>query len=156
MLYIGADHRGYYLKEQIKKYLDGKKVAYKDMGNAKYEKEDDYADFALKVARAAARRPINRGILICGSGLGMSLAANKVRGTRAAAVASKLQAIAARRDNNANVIALSGDEMTIQRARSVIDAFLATKFSTAKRHRRRLDKVRAIEQGKWGPRKKRS
>lgn len=154
MLFIGADHRGYYLKEQIKKYLASKNIRYKDMGNTQYVPNDDFPDFAFKVAKEVVKKPTHRGILICGSGLGVAMAANKVRGARAAAVGNKEQAQITRTDNNANIITLSGDMISIQKARTIIDAFLKTKFSTAKRHRRRVEKIKSIEQGKWESKKK--
>lgn len=154
MLYIGADHRGYYLKEQIKKYLDSKKTPYKDMGYAEYNKDDDYPDMAYLVGRLVGKRPINRGILICGSGFGVSIVANKFRGVRATVVSTPQQVKAARLDDNVNVISFAGDDMSIQKARAIIDVFLTSPFSLAKRHRRRVEKIRLIEEGKWPPKKK--
>ncbi len=151
MLYIGADHRGYYLKEQIKKYLDSKKIVYKDMGSAEYKKDDDYPDIGYKVARVVAKRPKDRGILICGSGQGIAIVANKFRGVRAVTVFSKKDAAHVRSENNANIITLSGDDTSIQKARVIIDAFLATSFSLEKRHRRRVAKISLLEENKWKP-----
>ncbi len=151
MLYIGADHRGFYLKEQIKKYLDGKKISYKDMGNTEYNKDDDYPDFAYLVARLVLRSGGNRGILICGSGIGVAIVANKFRGIRAGCARTAQEIKCARNDDNINVLCLSGDEMSIQKVRAMIDPFLGIPFSLAKRHRRRIEKIRFIEEGKWKP-----
>lgn len=151
MLYIGADHRGYYLKEQIKKYLDVKKILYKDLGNHEYQKDDDYPDFGYKVARAVLKHPKDRGLLICGTGQGIAMVANKLRGIRAAAIFSKKDAIHVRNENNANIMTLSGDDISIQKARTILDAFLETPFSLEKRHRRRVAKIILIEENKWKP-----
>lgn len=106
MIYIGADHAGYLTKEHIKKFLDKKKMQYIDVGTGKPKKSDDYPDYAKAVARQVARG--NQGILICGTGTGMVMAANKVRGVRAALVYDKYTAVKSREDNDANIIALRG------------------------------------------------
>ena len=81
MIYIGSDHRGYNLKEYLKDYLSKSKILFKDVGNHKFDPEDDYPDFAFKVAQEVAKNPTeNTGIMICGSGLGMVVAANKIKG----------------------------------------------------------------------------
>src|SRR3972149_6282523 len=120
MIYIGADHRGFQLKEEIKKYLAERGEKFKDIGNLKFEPDDDYPDFAVKVAGEVAKSPKkNRGILLCGSGVGVDVAANKVRGVRSALALSAWMAQAAREDDEVNVLSLSAD---------VTDAATATRI----------------------------
>ncbi|MBU0670743.1 RpiB/LacA/LacB family sugar-phosphate isomerase, partial [Patescibacteria group bacterium] len=109
MIYLGADHAGFKLKEQIKDYLDQRKIKYKDFGTNN-EESVDASDFAVKVAKKVRQNKINRGILICGSGIMMSMAANKIKGARAALVWNPKIAKQAREHNDVNILALSGRE----------------------------------------------
>lgn len=146
MLYIGADHRGFALKESLKRYLSAQGVTLEDYGATTPIPDDDYVDFGMAVAKAVATDPIvNRGVLICGSGVGMSVVANKARGVRAALVRSHHQAVASRTDDDANVLVLDADETTEPEAAEMIRAWLNTPFSGEERHRRRLEKIKALE-----------
>lgn len=140
-IYIGADHRGFALKEYIKNYLAAEGRAIVDCGNAMHDENDDYPDFAHAVAERVANEAGAKGILLCGSGNGVAIAANKTRGIRAAVAMTEGQARAARSDENANVIALAADYTEQDEARDIIEAFLSTPFLDAERHMRRIGKI---------------
>lgn len=146
MLFIGADHAGFRLKEFIKKYLVKNKISFADVGALKENKDDDYPDFALKLSKLAAKNKGNKGILVCGTGIGMCIAANKVKGIRAAAVYDEYTAKFSRLHNDANVICLRGKEMDFERSLKLLKIWLNTKFSGEKRHMKRINKIKKIEQ----------
>lgn len=145
MIFIGADHRGFDLKERLKKRLmdDGLKVT--DLGNDHLDPQDDYVDFAKDVARATKNDAGNIGILFCGSGAGMDMVANKIKGIRSALVQDKQRAIQAREHENANVLSLPTDILDEEQAYEIIKAFLETGFRGEERHVRRLEKMTEIE-----------
>lgn len=142
---IGADHRGFKLKELLKGYLRTLGHDVVDVGTDG-ESSVDYTDFAIAAGEKVARDAADRGVLICGSGAGMSIAANKVKGVRAALAVSPEGARLARAHNDANVLALGawqeGDEKNVL---AIVDAFLAAEFEGG-RHARRVDKIRAYEE----------
>ncbi len=140
-IYIGADHRGFALKEYVREYLAGEGRAVEDCGNAVHDESDDYPDFAKAVAERVANEAGAKGILICGSGNGMAIAANKVRGIRAAVALREEQARTARSDEDANVIALAADHTEKDQVRDIVEAFLSTPFLDAERHMRRIGKI---------------
>ena len=142
MIYLGADHRGFRLKEKIKKYLREIGKEFEDLGNKKFDPNDDYPDFAKRVAKAVSRSPKNRGILVCGSGLGMSIAANKFRGVRAALCFNEKMAELSRMHNNANILCLSADFFPLAKIKKIIKIWLEAKFSKEERHKRRIKKIR--------------
>lgn len=147
MIYLAADHRGFKLKEELKKYLTEGGYEVEDMGAFEYEPDDDYPDFAFSAARKVAENPKdNRGIFLCGSGIGMDFAANKVRGIRATVACSAEAARHARTNDDVNVITLAGDILSFTEAREIVDVFLNTEFTGAERHVRRLKKIAAIEE----------
>ena len=150
-IYLGSDHAGFQLKEKIKKWLDKKNIAYEDLGNFRYDKNDDYPDYAKKVAQKVVKDK-TFGILVCGSAEGMCIAANKVSGIRAVAPYSEIITKLAREHNDANIMCLSGGgtlkpikSMSIQKTVKLIDTFLGTRFSKVKRHQRRLSKIKKLE-----------
>ncbi|MGC8851651.1 MAG: RpiB/LacA/LacB family sugar-phosphate isomerase [Minisyncoccia bacterium] len=146
MLYLGADHRGYYLKEAIKKYLISQKIQFEDLGNLKYEENDDYPDFAQLVAKKVQEHPFkDYGILICGSGIGMTIVANKYSKIRAGLCLSSFMAQKAREDDGINILCLSGDLTDEATAIRIVKTFLTTKFSNDKRYKRRIQKITKIE-----------
>lgn len=146
MVYLGADHRGFELKEKIKTWLKGQGILFEDLGAHKLEPQDDYPDFALAVANKVAQNPHeHRGILLCGSGMGMDVVANKVRGVRATVAYSRDSARHARTNDDINVITLAGDILSLDEASEIINIFLTTEFSGEERHVRRLKKIREIE-----------
>jgi len=147
MLYLGADHRGFGLKESLKRYLTKQGVLFEDFGAANLVPGDDYVDYGLAVAKAVANDPeAHRGVLICGSGIGMSIVANKVKGVRAALVTELRQAVAARADDDANVLVLEADTTTPDHGIEKVEKWLNTPFSGAERHQRRLDKIKELEE----------
>lgn len=142
---LGADHAGVHLKAEIRKLLDERGIAYKDFGTESVESVD-YPDFAGSVARAVASGEFDRGLLFCGSGVGMAMAANKVPGIRAASVVDETSARLSRQHNDANVLAL-GERMTGPGlARDLVNTFLDTPFDGG-RHQRRVDKISALDKG---------
>lgn len=146
MIYIAADHGGYQLKKHLLRYMKNElNIEARDMGAGEYVETDDYPDFAIPLAEEAAKNEENFGILICSSGQGMCIAANKVRGARAISGYSIKGAEMGRRDNNANVLCLAGKVLSEEHASAIVKTFLKTEFSGEERHKRRLDKIRAIE-----------
>jgi len=145
MIYIGADHAGFKLKEQIEKYLSAQKMKYIDLGNLKLDKNDDYPDFGFKVAQAVANDKYAKGILICGSSFGVCIVANKVKGIRAVSISNVKDAKLSRQHNDANVLCLSGWDLKSEVAKKIIKVWLNTKFSNVARHKRRLNKIKKFE-----------
>lgn len=143
---IAADHRGYRLKQKLLKYLTHLGYDTKDLGTTSRDAVD-YPDFAFALGNAVINQEIDLGIAICGSGIGISIACNKVKGIRCAKVDSILEAKLARLDNNANVLALNGS-MPVYKAKDLVDAFLKTEFSNFERHQKRIDKITDYELSK--------
>ncbi|MCX6740200.1 MAG: RpiB/LacA/LacB family sugar-phosphate isomerase [Candidatus Parcubacteria bacterium] len=145
MLYLGADHAGFKLKEQLKKYLLTQKIKFADLGNLKLDKNDDYPDFGFKVAKAVSKDDGSKGILICGSSFGVCIVANKVKGIRAVSISNIKDAKLSREHNDANVLCLSGWDLKLPLAQKIIKIWLDTKFNGAPRHKRRLNKISRYE-----------
>ena len=140
---LGADHAGFELKEKIKRYLLEKGITVDDHGT-KAAQSVDYPDYAFFVAEQVAAGKAVYGILVCGSGIGMSIAANKVHGIRAAHVTSEIEAQLSREHNDANVLAIGGRILDENTAQKIIDRWLSTEFAGG-RHQHRVDKITAIE-----------
>jgi len=140
---IGSDHGGFDLKEVIKKHLIKNNYDLIDYGTYSTESVD-YPEFGKKVADAVASKEVELGIVICGTGIGISMAANKVKGIRAAVVSEEFSAKMARRHNNANILAMGGRVVGNDLAISIVDAFLSSEFEGG-RHQRRVDKIMDIE-----------
>ncbi len=138
-IYLGSDHAGFLAKEEVKKILDDLKVDYEDLGTYNMKTKVDYPIYAKKVAEKVSCDKENLGILICGSGTGMQIAANKTHGIRAAFAYDKYSAIMARKDNNANIVTLRARNFDHRRYKSIISNFLKTKFSNEPRHIKRID-----------------
>ena len=136
---IGADHGGYELKQVLKQYLEERGVSVADFGTDSTE-STDYPDYARAVAQSVASRKSEFGVLVCTTGVGMSIAANKVPGARAALVGDQETATLARRHNNANVLCLAGKTTAPENARKIVDTFLHTPFEGG-RHERRVNKM---------------
>lgn len=146
MIYLGTDHAGFKLKEEIKKFLNENNIPYEDMGNVKFEPKDDYPKFAKKVADKVAKNPSrHRGILLCGGGNGICIAANKIKNIRAALCFTEYDAKMARTDDNANILCLAGRVTPPGQAKKVVKTFLQTKFSNLQRHRRRIKQINKLE-----------
>jgi ribose 5-phosphate isomerase B len=140
---LGADHAGYQLKDQIKQHLAQRGIELCDEGTSSPESVD-YPDFARAVAHDVSEQRADLGILVCGSGIGMAIAANKVDGIRAANVTTEYEAQMSREHNNANVLALGARILSPEEALRIVDAWLATPFAGG-RHERRVEKIAAIE-----------
>jgi ribose 5-phosphate isomerase B len=144
VIYIGADHRGFKHKEAIKEYLVGLGYTVSDMGDEKYDELDDYPDFAEKVAEKVSVEG-GVGILICGSGVGMDVVANKFPGVRSALVFNSEQAIDAKTDDNVNVLSIAADYSSIEDSKKIVSLWINAKFSEEERFMRRLKKIMEIE-----------
>src|SRR5512140_2479724 len=142
MIALGADHAGFEYKEQIKTLLRSMNVAFEDFGTHSLD-STDYPDFAHSVALAVASGTAEFGILVCGTGIGMSLVANKHDGIRAANVESDAAAKLARQHNNANILALGARLTPWETGKDIIAAFLATPFEGG-RHQLRVDKIHTL------------
>ncbi len=147
MIYIGADHRGYSLKETLKVYLKELNYVWEDLGAKELIADDDYPDYTLAVAQKIAEDPENnRGILICGSGVGVDITANKIKDIRSALCFDVKQAQASRNDDNANVLSLPADFISEDLAREIIKIWLETPFSGSEHYVRRIEKIKKIEE----------
>ena len=143
MIAIGSDHGGYSLKQVIMKHLDERGLEYHDFGT--YNEEScDYPDYGEAVARAVASGEYERGIIICGTGIGISISANKVHGIRAALCGDCFSAQMTREHNDANILALGARVVGAGLAVKIVDTFLHTEFSGDERHARRIAKIEEI------------
>ncbi len=146
LIYIGADHRGFAIKESIKKYLTDSGYELIDFGNSKINPQDDYNDFAVNVAKEVSKDPsLGKGILICGSGVGMDIVANKFRNVRCSLCFSSDQAMSVRSDDNPNVLALAADFLEENEAKKIVSVWLQTQFDGESNHSRRLEKINELE-----------
>ena len=145
MIYLAADHRGFELKNKIKEWLKEWGYEYEDMGAFEYNKNDDYPDFAEAVGKKVAGDTESRGILACGSGVGIDVAANKIDGVRAGTISNSEQAKASVNDENLNVLSLAADFLSEQKAQEIVKAFLETRYEKTDRYERRLEKVKELE-----------
>jgi ribose 5-phosphate isomerase B len=143
---IASDHAGYQEKEAIKQTLDQMGVAYEDLGTHS-EESVDYPDYAARVGEAVVHGEVDRGILVCGSGIGMEIAANKVPGVRAALGWSAETARLAREHNDANVIAVGARTTPHETINEIVHAFLTSDFAGG-RHAQRIEKITQLEQRK--------
>jgi ribose 5-phosphate isomerase B len=143
MIYLGADHRGYDLKAKIANWLSRRGYEFEDLGAYEYDHGDDYVDYAVKVAEAVSVS--GRGIVICGSGVGVGIAANKVSGVRCGLGFAQDQVHAARKDDNINVLALPADNVDEEHALKLVEKFLETAFAENERYLRRIEKIKRYE-----------
>ena len=145
MIALGADHGGFELKEAIKKHLDEKNIEYKDFGT--YSPESiDYAKIAFRTCQSVVNGECEKAILCCGTGIGISMAANKVKGIRAACCSDYFSAKFTRLHNDANALCMGGRVVGAGLALELVDVFLETEFEGG-RHQRRIDQISAIENG---------
>ncbi len=143
MIAIGSDHGGYKLKEEIKKYLEDKQMDYKDVG-CMNEESVDYPNIAQEVAKEVQSEKCDKGILICRSGVGMSICANKFKGIRCALCHNEYTAKYSKMHNNSNVLAIGADDVTVNEAICIIRMWIATEFEGG-RHEERLKLIEKIE-----------
>lgn len=141
-IFIGADHRGFELKNRIMEYLQDKNIRVEDMGAYQYDAEDDYPDFAQKVAEAVLQNPSEfLGIVTCGSGVGVSIAVNRYKGIRCAIGFETDQVSHAKENDHINVLSIPSDYVTIEKAQEFIDTFIETKQKENKKYTRRTKKL---------------
>ena len=143
MIAIGSDHGGYSLKEQLKKHMDTLNIEYKDYG-AYSTDSVDYPEIAKQVTQAIQKKECEKGILICRSGYGMAMVANKFKGIRSAPCFSVKEAEFSRRHNDINLLALGADYVSINNAKKILEVWNNTKFDGG-RHKRRIEKILNIE-----------
>ena len=143
MIALGSDHGGYILKEEIKKYLDEKQIPYKDFGTSTPERTD-YPVFAEAVAKSIQSNECDKGILICTTGIGMAMAANKFKGIRAAVCLNEANAKQAKEHSDINVLALSAEELSITKVVPIIRMWMASEFLGG-RYLERLQMIEEIE-----------
>lgn len=147
MIYIGADHRGWKLKEEIKEWLRDQNINVIDLGNSKYEVDDDYPTISFKLAEKVAFESA-KGILVCGSGVGVTIAANKVDGARAGISVTEKQVMAARNEDDMNILCLAADVIDSETAKKLVAVFLETPFGSEERFIRRLNMIKEYESKK--------
>lgn len=140
---IAADHAGFFLKEELKKSLEARGIEYVDFGTFS-EESVDYPDYAVAVAERVSSGEFDLGLLVCGSGIGVSIAANKIPGVRAALCSDAECARLSRRHNDANVLALGARFLDVGRAEEILAAWLESEFEGG-RHARRVDKILELE-----------
>ena len=144
-VYIGSDHRGYKLKEKIVNWFKERNILFEDMGAYKLDLKDDYTLYAEKVSLMVRDKRGSRGVLLCGSGVGVDIVANKFDGIRASIGKSVEQVRLGRRDDNMNVLVIASEFTTETDAKSMLDVFINTRFSGKDRYRRRLREIKRIE-----------
>ncbi len=140
---LGADHAGLPLKDALRLHLEAGGHTVDDLGTHSAE-STDYPDWAARVGRAVAAAEAERGILVCGTGVGMAMAANRINGVRAACCNNEFTASLARGHNDANVLTLGAREIAAPHAEAIVEVFLSTAFEGG-RHQRRVDKIAALE-----------
>ncbi len=145
-LYLGADHRGFALKEKIKSWLTDWKYDFTDLGAASLDPKDDYTTYASLVAQKIKEDPNSFGVLLCGSGVGVDIVANKFDGVRSSIGKTADQIAAGRRDDNMNCLVLASDFTDDTEAQSLLKAFLETKHAKEVRFEKRLNDIKKIEE----------
>ncbi len=142
---LGADHRGFKLKEKIKEFLTREQIPFEDIGNHQLEPDDDFPVFAARVARTVASQTDTLGIVLCGSGVGVDIVANKISGIRSGFALSPTQVASARKDDNINVLAIAADQIKSEELPDFIHAFLHTRYELNDKHERRLQEIEHLE-----------
>jgi ribose 5-phosphate isomerase B len=150
-IYLGADHNGWQMKNDLRGWLTAEGYKVTDMGPKELDLTDDYPEYAFKVAQAIKSDPKGGyGILLCGSGVGMAVAAGKVAGIRAALIHDPEIARLARNDDNVNVLSLGANFLDLDKAKSIVKAYLGTDYAAEERYQRRIDMIQQYEQGRDG------
>ena len=144
MIYLGADHRGYKLKEKIKSWLSEQKIEFEDLGADKLDLQDDYPDFARKVAVRVSQKNDSFGILVCGTGAGVDIVANRQKGVRSVLGFDPYQVKMARKNDNVNILSLAADFVSEDLAYKLVVNFLKTPFSGKEKHQRRIGKIDSV------------
>jgi len=144
-IFLGADHRGYELKNKIGKWLFEMEYAYQDLGATHYDPNDNYPKYAEQVASLVVSTDGARGVLLCGSGVGVDIVANKFDGIRSSIGKSVGQIEMGRNDDDMNVLVIAADFTTEKEAKAMLIAFLETKFAGKEKYERRLQEIKEIE-----------
>ncbi len=147
MIYLGSDHAGYEMKGALKEYLNELNQEFVDLGVFTTDSMD-YPDIAREVAEKISENPGTFGVLICGTGTGMAITANKLNGVRAASVVNETMAEMARRHNDANIMTLGARLIDVAMAKKLVKIFIETPFDAEERHQRRVDKITEIEKNR--------
>ena len=142
---IASDHGGFEIKQVLKDRLEKQNYTIIDFGNFEINPTDDYPDFLVPLAKAVANNEVDRGIAVCGSGVGASIAANKIKGVRAGLVHDHYSAHQGVEDDNMNILCMGGRIVGVDKAIELANAFLQAEFSNAERHKRRLGKIEDCE-----------
>lgn len=150
-IFIGADHRGFSLKNELIEWLTLQGYQVEDCGNTIHDPDDDYPEFAFAVAKRVTVTPESRGIVLCGSGVGVTIAANKVQGVRCATALNVHQVAHGRDREDMNVLALESDYLSLDQAKPLVEAFLTAPFSASERSLRRLGAIKEYEATHYAP-----
>lgn len=142
---IATDHGGFSLKQAIHLFLQSKGYEVVDFGAYQQDNNDDYPDFVIPLAKAVHQKEIDRGIAVCGSGVGACIAANKISGVRACLITEHFSAHQGVEDDDMNLLCLGGRITGIESAKEIVTTFLSARFTGAERHIRRLEKIRSVE-----------
>ncbi|MBU2101585.1 RpiB/LacA/LacB family sugar-phosphate isomerase [Patescibacteria group bacterium] len=146
IIYIGADHRGFNLKEQLKAFLQESGYTVSDLGAEAILKEDDYIDYAKAVAEKVSMDPTNsKGVLVCGSGVGMDIAANKFANVRSVLAMSPDHVMASRNDDDTNIVSLGANFIDTETAKRIVSVWLQTPFSGEEEDRRRIEQLKNLD-----------
>ena len=145
MIFIGADHRGFYLKEKIKAELQQRGYDVNDLGAYEYNESDDYPDIATKVAEKVSHHPNSKGIILCGTGIGVCISANKVKNIRAGLAINEEIVKRAKEEDDINILCLPADYLDKERAISLVELFLKTEFKGEEKYLRRIKKIEEYE-----------
>lgn len=143
-IYVGADHRGFELKNKLISYLSQMHEV-EDLGAVQFVDDDDFVDYAINVGKKISQNPISRGLVICGSGAGVEIASNKVKGVRCSLGQSSEQVKKAREADDINILAISSDFTDFEKAKELTEAFLETQYINSENHQRRIDKIKEFE-----------
>ena len=144
-VYLGADHRGFNMKEAIKKWLAEQHIETHDEGALTYDQQDDYTDTTKSVAEKVKEDKTARGIVFCGSGVGVDITANKVKGIRCGFAHTPKQIESARSHDDINILAVPADYMDEETIKETVKTFLNTEYIPEERHQRRIDKIHKLE-----------
>ena len=145
-IYLGADHRGYELKEKVFQWLVAHDFEVEDYGAYEYDEKDDFTKYAEKVSSVIGKSAEDKGVLFCGSGVGIDVVANKFDGVRASVGKNNDQVRAGRNDDDMNVLVIAADYTSGDEAMTMIETFLKTRFSGKERYKRRLQEIKKLEE----------
>ncbi len=145
-VFLGADHRGYELKEKVFQWLTDGEYDVEDYGAYEYDEKDDYTKYGEKVASVVGGSEVDKGILICGSGVGVDIVANKFDGVRASIGKDSDQVRAGRNDDDMNILVIAADYTSEEEAKNMVQTFLKTEFSGKERYKRRLNEISHLEE----------